>query len=221
MVRQIPSTNIAYSALKNHCSYFTWLCDISGLSGPLARLFFETDFRWVDGIVDDENRAKDAKDLREQYAIFILADNYTASAIPTEKWKDIDLLKKSILGPACVFEVFVCLAIDADNMLNVKAEPQVKYYFNRLMENAGFDVMDEEDWDDNSEKAESYWKEILDRVLDRTYSADGKGGLFPIKTSDKTGEYNAAQRSLWEQMNDWADQEMDNSDSDFGDIFDG
>lgn len=214
MVRQIPSTDIAYNALKNHCSYFSWLCMCSGIEGPLARLFFETDFRWKDGIVDDENRAKEAKDLREQYAIYILAGDDLTTAISEDQWKDIEKLKKSILGPACVFEVFVCLARNMDDMLNMESESQVKKYFSILMENAGFDVKDEEDWDDDSEKTEKYWTFVLNRVLDRTYCHNGKGGLFPVESSDDN-EYDAVQRSLWDQMNDWAELEMDKIESDF------
>lgn len=210
MARQIPSTNLAQEALKNHESYYKWLCMESGIEGPLARLFFETDFRWVDGIKDDENRAMEAKDLREQYAIYLLAGDDAASVIFADKWHDIDRLKKSILGPACVFEVLICLAREMDAMLNMDAESQVKKYFSVLMENAGFNFYDEEDWDDNAEKVEKYWKKVLDRVLDRTYSADGKGGLFPVE-----GSTDAVQRSLWTQLQDWADVEMEKIDSDF------
>lgn len=213
MVRQIPSTEIATEALKNHCSYYGWLCELSGLSGPLAQLFYETDFRWSDGIEDDENRAKNAKDLREQYAIFVLRGDDATGIISTEQWRDIDLLKKSILGPACVFEVLVFLARELDSMLNMEAESQVQKYFSVMMSNAGFDVKDDEDWDGNAEKTESYWKEVLDRVLDRKYEASGKGGLFPLNDDESSG-FDQRKRPLWSQLNDWADQEMEASEED-------
>ena len=209
MVRQIPSTDIASEALKNHCSYFSWLCELSGAEGPLARIFYETDFRWPEGIEDDENRAKSAKDLREQYAIYLLCGDNALGIITKEQWHDIDLLKKSIIGPACVFEVLVCLAIELDSMLNMEAESQVKIYFTKMMENAGFDVKDDEDWDENSEKTEKYWNKILEKVLDRSYKKDGKGGLFPLKNCSE--EQDQRKKSLWSQMNDWADQEMDDN----------
>ena len=221
MARQIPSTDLAEEALKNHDSYYKWLCMQSGLEGPLAELFFTTDFRWVDNIVDDANRALEAKDLREQYAIYLLAGDKASSAIFADQWHDIDRLKKSVIGPSCVFEVLICLARELDSMLNMEPESQIKKYFSVLMNNAGFDFYDEEDWDSDSEKVEKYWKKVLDRVLDRTYSADGKGGLFPLKEANAqdSGEYisgqNQLQRSLWEQMQYWADEEMESMDSDF------
>lgn len=212
MVRQIPSTKIASDALQKHCSYFSWLCELSGAEGPLARIFYETDFRWPDGIEDDENRAKSAKDLREQYAIYLLCGDDANGIISTEKWHDIDLLKKSILGPASVFEVLVCLAMELDSMLNMEPESQVKKYFSKMMENAGFDVMDDEDWDGDAKKTEKYWQNVLDRVLDRKYDKTGKGGLFPIKKQE-SGNYDQRKKPLWSQMNDWADQEMDENEA--------
>lgn len=212
MVRQIPSSDVSQEALKHHASYFTWLCMQSGLEGPLARLFYETDFRWLDAVPDDENRAKNAKDLREQYAIYLLAGDHVADVISEEQWRDIDRLKKSIIGDACVFEVLVHLAKELDNLLNMDPESKVQTYFERLMMNVGFDLYDEEDWDENSEKTEKYWKKLLDRVLDRQYLPDGEGGLFPLdlhSEEDIKGMPDQRLRPLWDQMNDWADQEME------------
>lgn len=217
MVRQIPSTELAEEVLKNHCSYFYWLCQESGIGGPLARLFFNTDFRWVDSIPDDENRAKEAQALREQYAIFLVAGE-AKSTISEEAWKKIDRLKKSILGPTCVFEVFVCLARNLDDLLNMEPESKVRDYFARMMENAGFDFYEDDDWDGDAEKVERYWKTTLDRVLDRTYLPDGEGGLFPLDTVDGL-DFDQRKRSLWSQLNDWADQEMSANDEGLGDVF--
>ena len=177
----------------------------SGIEGPLARLFYETDFRWVDTVPDDENRAKEAKDLRTQYAIYLLAKDKIDTVLSSEEWHNVDLLKKSILGPACVFEILVCLARDIDSMLNMDNESHVKDYFSRLMSNVGFDFYDEEDWDENSEKVEKYWKKLLNRLLDRQYLDDGEGGLFPLDSPESS----QLQRPLWSQMNDWIDQEME------------
>lgn len=213
MVKQIPSSEVSQEALKGSCSYFTWLCQCSGLEGgPLARLFYETDFRWPDTVPDDENRAKNAKDLREQYAIYLLAGDHASDVISEAQWRDIDRMKKSIIGDACVFEVLVHLAIEMDNLMNMNSESQIKQYFAKLMENAGFDLYDEEDWDGAPDKVDAYWKQVLDRVLDRTYLPDGEGSLFPLDvTSEKvaSGEIDQRTRPLWEQLNDWVDQEME------------
>lgn len=213
MVRQIPSSDVSQEALQHNTSYYTWLCMQSGLEGgPLARLFYETDFRWLDSVPDDENRAKNAKDLREQYAIYLLAGDHMTDVISEEQWHDIDRLKKSIIGNACVFEVLVHLARELDNLLNMDSESKVQEYFGRLMMNVGFDFYDDEDYDHNPKGVEEYWKKLLDRVLDRTYLPDGEGGLFPLdlhSEEDIKGMLDQRTRPLWDQMNDWADQEME------------
>ena len=208
MVKQIPSTDLVQKALKNHQSYYSWLCQESGISGPLAHLFFETEFRWPNGMENDENRAKDAMALREQYAIFVLIGN-DDDVVLTEQWHDIDRIKKSILGPACVFEVFVCLARDLNDMLNLDEQSRVADYFQILIKNGEFDFYDDEDYDANAKMVETYWKKCLDRILDRTYGPEGKGGLFPIDQKKCKHPEDQRTKSLWQQMNDWVDIEIE------------
>lgn len=209
MARQIPINNLVQDALKNHKSYYSWLCQESGIGGPLAQMFFETDFRWKEDIPDDENRAKDAVALREQYAIFILIGEET-ELISTEQWHDIDRIKKSILGPACVFEVLVCLARNLDEMLNLEEKKDVGKYFHQLMENGKFDLYDEEDYDFDTEKVKNYWEKHMNCILDRTYSADGTGSLFPFHGKIVDGNIpDQRKKSLWDQANDWVDIKLE------------
>lgn len=205
MARQIPSSDMAQEALKNHDSYYAWLCKESGISGPLAQMFFETDFRWTEDVLDDENRAKDGVALREQYAIYLLACD--KDTVTEQQWHNIDRLKKSILGPASVFEVLVCLARDLDEMLNMDPERQVQTYFERLMMNVGFDFYDEEDYDMDPKKVTEYWHGLMDRMLDRTYLPDGEGGLFPLDLTENL-TIDMRKIPLWEQLNTWVGQEM-------------
>ena len=205
---QIPSTDVGKEALKNHDSYYAWLCKQSGISGPLARLFFETDFRWKSDIPDDENRAKVALDLREQYAEHLLVgDN---EFISDDVRKKIDRVVKSILGPSCVFEVLVSLAKEIDETLNMEEESHVADYFGKLMDNVGFDFYDEEDYDDKPEMVTDYWAKRMNRWLDRDYLPDGEGGLFPLEMdSEGLGMGNdQRKRSLWDQMQDWLSAEI-------------
>lgn len=215
MVRQIPSTDVGEEALRHHDSYYTWLCNCSGIEGPLAQLFFETDFRWNEAIPDDANRAKKAREeLRERYAQHLLLGE---DGLFTEELRHkIDRVVKSILGPACVFEVLVSLAMELDEMLNLEDKPEPEKYFARLMSNVGFDFYDEEDYDDNPEKVTKYWKKLMDGVLDRTYLPDGEGGLFPLDMSsesenpgyfDSGGDHDQRYKSLWEQLQAWVDEE--------------
>lgn len=209
MAIQIPSDETAKEALEKHKSYYKWLCELSGMDGVLAQMFFQTDFRWDDGIPDDANRAKESKEeLREKYARHILNID-DESNISTDDRTKIDRVVRSILGPACVFEVLVMIAKNIDDMMNMEEEPHISEYFERLMMNVGFDFYDEEDYDVNPEKVTKYWENCLDRWLDREYLPDGEGGLFPLAV-DLMGEkrYDQRKRSLWEQMGDWINQEF-------------
>ena len=203
MVIQIPSSDIGENALKNHDSYYLWLCKQSGINGPLAHLFYETEFRWDKDIPDDENRAKVAAELREQYAQHLLVGE--DGLISPEMRKKIDIIVKSILGPVCVFEVLVSLSQALDGLLNMDEEPHVDQYFSILMSNVGFDFYDDEDHDGNPEKVDQYWKKLMDRWLDRTFLPDGEGSLFPLdlKIWRENGESDQRKKPIWEQLNEW------------------
>lgn len=216
MVRQIPSTDVGEEALRHHDSYYSWLCKCSGIDGPLAQLFFETDFRWSDITPDDANRAKKAKEeLRERYAQHLLLGE---DGLFTEEIRHkIDRVVKSILGPTCVFEVLVSVSMELDELLNLEDKPEPDKYFARLMGNVGFDFYDDEDYDHNPEKVMKYWKKLMDKWLDRDYLPDGEGGLFPLDLSVESedpdyfkggGTHDQRYKSLWEQMQFWVDEEI-------------
>lgn len=205
MVRQLPASDIGKDALKNHHSYFAWLCDQSGLHSPLSRIFYETDFRWSKDIPDDENRAKAGTELRETYAQHILVGK--DGIITPEIRKSVDRLMKSIIGPASVFEVLVSLARTLDEMLNLEAEPRSQDYFARLMENLGLDIYDDEDFDLRPEQTHGAVMEIINRWLDREFEPDGEGGLFPLDATEMSFP-DQRKESIWAQMQAWVDQEF-------------
>ena len=67
----------------------------------------------------------------------------------------------------------------------------------------------DEDWDFQHEAALRYWKNRIRMITDRTYSENGKGGLFPLR------KYSEDQRKvpIWYQFNAWLEE---NSDEDGG-----
>lgn len=206
MVRQLPTSDIGKNALKNHNSYFAWLCDQSGLHNPLSRIFYETEFRWSKEIPDDANRAKAGMELREAYAQHLLIGE--DGVISPADRKNIDRLMKSIIGPASVFEVLVSIARTLDEMLNLEEKPRPEVYFGRLMENLGLDIYDDEDYDLRPEQTRKAVQEALDKWMDRAFLPDGEGGLFPLDTTEKSYP-DQRKVSIWEQMGTWVEQEFE------------
>ena len=175
--------------------YFHWLQDISGLSGPVSSMLAETEFVSVDGI-DDVLEEKAREEIRMKYAEHIAKEDDLDD-------KETETVYKSIRGNCCLFEIIVCLADSINEMFeDTDAYDGVEHFFGILMANAGFDLYDEEDLDTIGDQVKKYWQRCIDRILNRTYSADGEHGLFPVKepSSDRR------KISLWQQMNDWVDQ---------------
>ena len=216
MVRQIPSTDIGVEALRHHDSYYGWLCKKSGINGPLAMLFFETDFRWSKDIPDDEKIAKKAKEeLRERYGQHLILgeDGIFTDEIRTK----IDRIVKSILGPACVFEVLVSLSIELDELLNMENDPAPEKYFERLISNLGIDIMDDEDYDLHPEATKKYWMKLINTWMDREFLPDGEGSLFPLNSnlhsSDEDffasgGPHDQRKMCILDQLNAWVEEEI-------------
>jgi len=184
-MRQIDNSLVEGSIQKK--SYYKWLCERSGLEGPLARFLFETDYVW--SIEDDENRAKDGIRLREVYSEEVGSD---LSDVLKDK------LKKSIHGKCSVFELLVSLAEHIDAMVNVDEEPMTPIFVGLMLENLGLDTFDEEDFDNDPEKITKIWKgKVSEKVLHEK--------ILKIKSVTKCGK----PQSLWMKLNDWVDENTD------------
>ena len=177
----------------------------SDISRELCRVLFETDFRWSDEIVEDEIRAKDALEVRKEYANEIGKDQEKSK-------RDTDRIWKSILGKTSVLEVIFRLCMHLDEMTN-EGEPgsMIWIFYRILINNLGLDSMDDEDFDHRKEDVETFWNTSLTRFLDRTYAADGSGGgLFPIREWSISGGYNDQKKvPIWDQMNIWLGEHLD------------
>ena len=215
MVKQIRNDEIVGKIIDHGNGYFHWLQRVSGLSGPLSSMLADTEFVSVKDI-DDVIEKKAKEEIRRKYADDIAEKENLDD-------KETDTLLKSIRGNCCLFEVIVCLAYSINEMFeDLDAYDGCAHFFNILMENAGFNQYDEEDYDMDPEKVKAYWEDRIRIVVDRGYKTDGSGGgLFPLKwvsdyRDDRKSYTDRRFISLWHQMNDWVDEHT-NEDGEFVD----
>lgn len=146
--------------------YFTWLYRQVGdveIANPsktywnLLRYLFKKEFVWV--IPNDDNRLEDGRDLRVEFLL-------------DERIEDED---ENWMHMGCsMLEMLVALS----RRLSFEAEGEPKGWFWHLMKNLRF-----ERYNDSTEIDERALDDALDRVIWRTYRRDGRGGLFPLKST--------------------------------------
>lgn len=165
-------------------SYFYWLCSIVNADDPdesfchLLWVLFNREFYWT--IEHDDNRAADGLYLRKDYAEAEFVD-----------YRDLGLE-----GSCSVLEMLIALAcrINDELLWNPNEDKTVSIFWS-MLSNLGFDGMSDEYWNDG------LWVDAInfrvDTLLDRAYSWDGSGGLFPLKTA-KTDQRKV---EIWYQAN--------------------
>jgi hypothetical protein len=149
--------------------YFRWLCaQVTNvkLKNPartywsLLRQLHSKEFVWI--IPNDDNRLEDGRDLRYEF-------------VETEGLSDVD---HEWLSLGCsMLEMLVGLArrlaFEDDN------NPADVWFWHML------DNLDLRRCTDKSNYDMQDVEEILDNVIWRTYSRNGRGGLFPLKHADQ------------------------------------
>ena len=168
-------------------SYYKWLCEKSGLEGPLAHFLFETDFEWE--LEDDADRAQDGLSLRQAYSEEVGED--------LDKTMQ-DKLQKSVHGRCSLFELILSLANHIDAMVNDGEESLAPSFFSIMLENLGLLVFDEEDFDTDPDKCEEFWK-------GKVNSYSFRQSVFNRSKYNKPSE----KATLWQQLNDWVDENTD------------
>lgn len=189
-------------------SYFLWLMKSVGLNGPdknqeyrkletddktyfmLAIKLFRTEFKPV--VFDDRNRIKDAKLLREDFAL---------SCSRFQNYSAIDLPGASFL------EVMIALCQKFDTRFMMKVDDPVERWhewFWLMLKNVDLDDFCDSkfnyDFDFNIETGDNpdiLIDSILKIINDRTYKENGKGGFFPLKNPKN----DQRKVELWYQMN--------------------
>ena len=135
---------------------------------------YTKEFIWL--VPNDDNRKADGIDLRYE---FLDANNIEE---PDIEW----------MSTGCSM---LELLIGLSHRLSFETGEESRAWFWELCENMGIGMRWSCDRDYNNEKAIEI-DEALDRVIWRTYSPSGLGGLFPLPTTHE----NQREVELWYQM---------------------
>lgn len=154
-------------------SYFDWLYDKMckreyGIKKEYYNLFhalYSTEFTWI--IDMDSNRAADGETLRYVYA--------------TDVYGDIEV--KNILSskPVNVLEVLIALSdrLDRDYSGDPVTGSKAYEWFWLMIKNMDLYIFDDDHFNP------SMVKRCINKMLNREYSYNGKGGLFYSKNPDR------------------------------------
>lgn len=152
-------------------AYFMWLYsqvgsvenrNLTKTYWKLLEILYQTEFTWRE-IENDANRAQDGKDFRREF----LAESQRELSKADEHWMDM----------GCSF---LELLISISWKLEFQGGETLGYWFWQLIENMGLI-----ECTDASEIDETIVKHIITRVIERDYSPNGAGGLFPLTHTDK------------------------------------
>lgn len=114
----------------------------------------------------DDNRAIDGLDLRDKF----------------EYETGLYLDGGSGLMPKCtMFEMLAALAIRIENqiMRNLSLGDRTSKWFFEMLDNVGLDTFTNKTWEYAYVRR---IEDICDRINNRSYKANGEGGLFPLKS---------------------------------------
>lgn len=156
--------------------YFEWLYSRVELPHhpcwSLARQLHKKEFIWI--VPNDDNRVEDGRELRYVFS-------HETRTMLTPDWHGFGV---------SMLEMLIALS----ERLAFQAERTTREWFWELMENVGLaDYLDAR----YTKRKEREIDRILDRIIWRTYSYSGEGGLFPLEypTQDQR------KVELWYQMN--------------------
>ena len=168
--------------------YFDWLCRKAGIGEErsyyiLASALHMMTFRPGSRIETDKNRAQDGLSLRVEFM-----EKHGRKGTSINR------------GPCSMLEFLIGLA---KRMSFVMCEDEADvgektgHYFWKLIRNLRLLKLDDERY--SQLNGDFYVQEAVDRVLMRTYDADGDGGLFPLR-EPKEDQRNT---EIWYQMQMW------------------
>jgi hypothetical protein len=156
--------------------YFEWL--YSHIEKPnldywsLARILFRKEFIWF--VANDDNRVEDGRELRYEFS-------YETNTKLTPEWHSFGV---------SMLEMLIALS----RRLSFQADGEPRDWFWELMANLDLVRFSDRYF---SERDADKIDQILDRVIWRTYSYSGDGGLFPLENPDRDQRH----VEIWYQMN--------------------
>lgn len=164
-------------------SYFGYLCSIVGRTYEYGELLsYLNSVLFYSLVPNDDNRGADGEQLRDRYL-----DEVGPSWAPS--------LPNS---PCTVLEMLIGVAFRLEfELLGGRFERSAGEWFWVLIDNLGLE------WCDNLAlerlgEAEKM-AQIVENLLERRYSEDGEGGLFPLKSPRK----DQRRVEIWYQMSAW------------------
>lgn len=167
--------------------YFEWLYKQVGVVNnrnpkrsywELCKQLYKTPFQWV--VPNDDNRDEDGKELREEFIVEC----------------DIQDVEINWLAIDCsMLEMLIALARRA----SFESSGTPGDWFAKFMENLKLRRYTDAEYNSdagNHQEAEERIRNILDRLIYRTYNTRGVGGLFPLKHA----EHDQRKVEIWYQM---------------------
>lgn len=177
-------TNIIVSPSKIKQDYFQWLCNIVEIgteNAPywlLAKDLHSKEFVWY--IPNDDNRAMDGEELREEY----LYTNHGGKKL------------RVVNGPCTMLEMLIALArrigfevSDPDDDCDFTYK-----YFWELLGNLGLTMYHDDVYYELS--GPEVCNSVLNILVNRDYCSNGEGGLFPLRNRVE----DQRQVEIWYQM---------------------
>lgn len=164
-------------------SYLKWIYTLvfptpsKGLYHRLCDYLYRTDFRF--SIPMDMNRESDGIELRYRFAYEYSLDRRVIASELDNK-------------PCSVLEMMAALALRCEE--GVMGDPgkgnRTNRWFWEMIVSMGLNTMTDDRYD------ERYVKGVIERMLDRAYPANGRGGLFTVRHSS----HDMRKAEIWYQM---------------------
>lgn len=176
--------------------YFRWLADlVEGITEHpstsyrgLLYVLFEKEFYHT--VPNDDNRSSDGITLRQEYISLMGFDK-----------DDRKEERLALSGPCRFLEMLIALSrrCEDDVMYDPKKGDQTRNWFFLMIQNLGLDIYYDANFDCTSQANIS---KVIDIVIDRQYSENGDGGLFPLKNPKQ----DQRKVEIWFQLVAWLNE---------------
>lgn len=147
------------------------------------------EFRWV--VTEDERRESDGRNVRRLFC--------------EEKGLEAEAMVESL--PASFLEVVLSLALEMDGLVAERPDKMpvgVWTWFWEMMANVGLDRFDDISCQEMGYRtARDRIERTCERVMDRRYAANGRGGLFPMPGRRRREGEDQREVELWYQLNEY------------------
>ena len=178
--------------MKNR--YLDFLCEIVGRTYEYSLLLEHLHrIEFYSLVPNDDNRGVDGEALRELYL-----DEVGPQGVSPLRFLAEDEVPN---GPCTVLEMLVGVAQRLEiDLFGSRFERSVGEWFWVLIDNLGLEWCDNHGW--NTENRASEVAKKVEILLERRYSTDGNGGLFPLKWAQK----DQRRVEIWCQMSFWINE---------------